>query len=188
MPAETLDAMTANLSTEDVPSLADFAEAPGGALAPGWYSATIIEGYTTRKAGKVFTTSDNPSAKGDSRNLRLCFAIEVPGADAIQMQESFNYRPSDFSTERLAFIKEARAEYKGVKGRWSDTDAQRSSLAVAKLGAIEKALGFALRTTDGMAPAKAIDQKVDVRLIVNEDGFNEVAKFDKAGSKVKASK
>lgn len=190
MTTETLDAMTSNLTNEgEVPSLADFAEAPGGALPAGWYSATIIEGYTTRKAGKVFTTADFVSGKGDSRNLRLCFAIDVEGRDAVQMQESFNYRPSDFTVERLAYITQARLDHKGVQGKWNDDpDGQRSSLAVAKIGAIEKAFGFALRTVDGVAPAKAIGQRVDVRLMINADGYNEVSKFDKLGSHTKATR
>jgi hypothetical protein len=185
MTTETLDAMTSNLASEgEVPSLADFAEEPGGALTTGWYAADIIEGYTTRKAGKVFTTSDNPSGKGDSRNLRLCFNVAT-GGEPRQMQESFNYRTSDFTPERLDYIKQARQDHKGVQGRWNDDpDGQRSSLAVAKLGAIEKSLGFPLRTPDGMAPAKAIGHSVDVFIGI-KDGFNEVTKFAKAGEKVK---
>lgn len=189
MTTETLDSMTTGLASEEVPSLADFAEAPGGALTSGWYSAEIIEGYTTRKAGKVFTTADFVSGKGDSRNLRLCFRVQVPGNDPREMQESFNYRPSDFTKERLAYITQARLDHKGVQGKWNDDpDGQRSSLAVAKIGAIEKALGFPLRTVDGMAPAKAIGTKVDIRVFINSDGFNEITKFDKAGAQVKAAK
>lgn len=183
--SESLNDVAATAVAEDVPSLADFAEESGGAWPDGWYKAEIIEGYATAK-GKVFTTSDGASQKGDSRNLRLCFKVTNSSGQERTMQESFNYRPSDFSPERLDFIKQARLEYANVK-RWADTDAQRTSLAIAKLGAIEKALGFTLRTKDGgMVPDRAVGQKVDIRLTVDEDGYNKVSKFDKAGTKVKA--
>jgi hypothetical protein len=182
---ETLNDVTNDLAVEEVPSLADFAEEAGGAWPKGWYRAEVIEGYATPK-GKVFTTEDSTSSKGDSRNMRLCFTVFGATGDRT-MQESFNYRPSDFSAERLQFIKEQRAEYKGVRGRWSDSDAQRTSLALAKIGAIEKAVGFTLRTKEGLTtPVRAVGQKIDVRLGVNEEGYNEITGFDKAGSKVKS--
>ncbi len=182
---ETLDQVVDNAAVEEVPSLADFAEEAGGAWPKGWYKAEIIEGYATHK-GKVFTTEDTTSSKGDSRNMRLCFTVFGATGERT-MQESFNYRPSDFSAERLQFIKEQRTEYKGVRGRWSDADAQRTSLALAKIGAIEKALGFSIRTKDGLTtPARAVGQKIDVRLGQNEEGYNEITGFAKAGERVKS--
>lgn len=186
--SETLNDVTEQLQGEDVPSLADFAEEPGGALAPGWYPAEIIEGYSTQK-GKTFATEDTVSQKGDSRNLRLCFKV-TSGSLERTMQDSYNYRVSDFHPDRLSFIKEMRSEFNGVQGRWSDTDAQRSSLAVAKIGAIEKALGFTLRSkaVEGMLAQRAVGNKVDVRLKINPEGYNEVAGFAPAGTRTKGRK
>lgn len=184
--SESLNSMLDHLETEEVPSLADFAEEPGGAWPVGWYSAEITHGYVTGR-GKEFHTEDTTSKNGDSRNARLCLKLISPKGERT-MQESFNYRSEDFSPERLEFIKEARAEYKNVKGRWSDSDAQRSSLALAKIGQIERALGFTIRTKDHMVPEKAIGQKVDVRLGINDDGFNKITAFAKAGEKTGFSK
>jgi hypothetical protein len=170
----TLNGVGADLAAEEVPTLADFAEETGGAWPKGWYSAEIIEGYSTRK-GTVFTTEDNPSKDGNSRNLRLCFKVHK-GTDERTIQESFNYRVTDLTPERLKHIKELREEFKGVKGRWPDADGQRSSLAVAKLGMLERALGFTLkRATNGqLVPGVFIGQKLDVYLGVDDNGYNEV--------------
>ena len=182
--SDTLNHMTDDLTHESVPSLADFADEPSGTWPAGWYAAEVVEGYATAK-GKVFQTEDTPSSKGDSRNARLCFKV-TNGTQERFMQASFNYRSGDFSPKRLSFIKEIREEYKGVRGRWSDADAQRTSLALAKIGNIERALGFVLRNADGMVPTRAIGQKLDVRLKIDaESGFNEISNYDKAGSKAR---
>ena len=183
----TLNDVAASTVAENVPSLADLAEEPGGAWPAGWYAAEIIEGYATPK-GKQFSTSDAPSKGGDSRNLRLCFKVQGPGGERL-MQESFNYRQTDFTPERIADIKAGREEHKGVQGKWNDApDLQRSSLAVAKIGALEKAIGFTIRNEDGVTePARVVGQRVDIRLTVNDDGYNVVSKFAKAGEKVKSA-
>jgi hypothetical protein len=178
----SLNGVTDGLASEEV-SLVDFAEEPGGAWAPGWYAAETIEGYATAK-GKEFTISDSVSQKGDSRNLRVCFKVTGPGGDRT-MQENFNYRSSDFTAERQAYIQEARTENKGVKGRWADGDVQRSSLAVASLGQLQKGTGLtSLRISEGGLVAGAfIGKKVDVRLSIDEKGYNVITAFAPAGSK-----
>lgn len=163
------------LAVESLPSLADFAEEPGGAFAPGWYKAEIVEGYSTRN-GHQFETKDEVSKKGDSRNLTICLRVTPKVGDARNLQERLNYRPSDFNPERLAFIKEAREEFKGVKGKWADSDVQRSSLAIASLGQIEKAVGVGFkRLSDGsLLPGGLIGKELDVRLRIDDQGYNEV--------------
>jgi hypothetical protein len=176
----TLNGLTDTLTSEEVPDLSSYAEEPtGSALKAGWYDADVIEGYATRK-GHQFATEDTVSQKGDSRNLRLCFKIGERN-----LQESFNYRPTDFTPERLAHIKELREEFKGVKGKWADADGQRSSLAIAKLGQIQKAFGFPFKRTPSgqIVAASFVGQKVQVRVIVNDEGYNEVKEFAPAGSK-----
>lgn len=181
----SLNDVSFGLASEDVPSIADMAEEMGGAWPKGWYRAEVIEGYSTRK-GKVFTTEDNISQKGDSRNLRLCFRV-TKGTDERQMQTSINYRTSDFTKERIAHVKEMREEYKGVKGRWADGDAQRSSLALARLGALEKTTKQSLKRTPegGLVPHIFVGKKLDVYLGVDDQGYNEITGFAESGSKAK---
>jgi hypothetical protein len=187
MTAVDLNSVMDDLAVEEVASLADFAEEPGGAWASGWYKAEIIEGYTTQK-GKTFLTEDGASQKGDSRNLRLCVKV-FNGDSERTMQESFNYRPSDFTAERLAYIKEARIENKNVKGRWADADVQRSSLAIATLGQIEKALGQGFRRANGVLLTQPlVGKKLDVRLTIGDNGYNEITAFAPADSKTKGKR
>jgi hypothetical protein len=180
----SLNDVASSLDAEQV-DLTDFAEEPGGAWTPGWYKAEIVEGYATQKSGKVFTTEDTVSNKGDSRNLRICFKVSDAKGNERTMQESLNYRPSDFTAERLAFIKEARVEYKGVKGRWSDADAQRSSLAIASIGQLQKAVGFPQlkMANGGIAAGTFVGQSLDVRLAIDDNGYNVVNAYAPAGTK-----
>lgn len=178
-----------DLNAEVMPDLTDFADEPGGAWPKGWYTAEVIEGYATAK-GKQFITEDNPSKDGTSRNMRLCFRV-TKGSDTRQLQESFNYRPTDFTAERLQFIKEAREEFKGVKGAWADRDAQRSSLAIAKLGQLQKALGgikLPLTAAHTINPASIVGSKLDVYLTIDENGYNEVKQFAPASSKTSSKR
>lgn len=180
----TLD-LGEGLEAETLTGLEEMAEEPtGGAWPKGWYKAQIIEGFQTRK-GKTVQTSDAPSQKGDSRNLKLCLKV-FKGVEERTMIAAFNYRATDFTAERIAFIKEMREEYKGVKGRWSDTDAQRSSLALASIGGLSKAVGFAPKLANGgLVAGIFVGQEVDVYLGVDpEKGFNEPRNFAKAGTKV----
>lgn len=176
----TLSDVTDNLETEEV-SLTDFDEGPGGALPKGWYGATIIEGYSTGK-GKVFTTSDSPSKDGNSRNFMLVLALDKSDR---KIFHSFNYRTTDFSPERIAYVKELRQEFKDVRGAWPDKDGQRSSLALVGLGRLEAAVGFKIKLTPNktIIPSIFIGQKVDVKLTVDEDDFNKVTTFAKSGEK-----
>lgn len=176
-----------DLAAEEVPSLLDLADdVSQGAWPNGWYKAQVIEGYQTKK-GKQFLTEDAPSKQGDSRNLTLAITVTNVKGEERNIQDSTNYRITDFTPERISFVKEARTEYKGVKGRWPNADVQRSSLALASLGAIERAFASRFRHSPNGALVTAyfIGQKVDVRLKTNEKGFNEVAEYAPFGTKTK---
>lgn len=172
--------------SEDMPSLADFADEVGGAWPAGWYPGEIIGGYTTGR-GKQFVSEDTLSKNGESRNLRVCFRLSSSLGERTTF-ESFNYRVSDFTPERLGQIKELREEFKGVRGAWpGQSDAQRSSLAIAGLGQFEKALGFRLKRTElgNLNPSPFVGQKVDCRLNIDEKGYNTITAFAPAGTRVK---
>jgi len=183
----TID-LAGGLETESIPSLTDFADEVGGPLARGWYHSEIIEGYSTR-SGKQFLTEDVLSQKGDSRNLRVAVKVTPNKGEPRNLFTSINYRISDFTPERLNYIKELRNEMKGVKGAWPDRDAQRTSLAIAFLGQLEKALGTPFkRTPEGLVVAPLIGKKPDVRLNINEDGYNDITAFAPEGTCTSAPK
>jgi hypothetical protein len=174
---------------EEMPSLADFFEEPsGGAWPKGWYGATVIEGYATG-SGKVWSTEDTQSRGGDSRNLRICF--NVNGGAKLGTRNTFaslNYRPADFTAERLAAIKAAREQFKGERGAWpGHTDIQRSSLAIAQFAQLENALGFRIKLHPNgyTLPLTLVGQAMDVRFTIDEREFNSINAFGKAGSKAR---
>lgn len=181
----SLNDVNEGLNTEEIPSLADFADDVGGPWANGWYKAEVVEGYTTRK-GKVIQTDDTQSSKGDSRNLKLAFRVVDSKGNERFIMENINYRNSDFTKARISYIKEMREEYKGVKGRWADGDAQRTSLALARLGALEKIAGAIKRTAEGVAAFQFVGKRLDVRLGTDDNGYNVITAFAPSGTKAKS--
>ena len=172
---------------EELPSLTDFAQEPGGAWPKGWYGATILEAYATPK-GTIFTTEDKPSKAGDSRNFMICVSMDGGKLGTRNTFTQLNYRPDDFTPARMAAIREAREQFKGSRGAWTgQTDLQRSSLALAQLGQLESALGFRLplHPHGHILATKLIGQKMDVRLGEDEKGYNEINAFAKAGTRAK---
>lgn len=176
---ETLD--TSNFEPETLPDLSalnELAEPVGGPWPKGWYPAEIIEGYT---AGNYqFVTTASLSKKGDSFNLRICFRV-TNGSDARTNFHNFNYRPIDFTTERIEAVKRLRAEFAGQKGRWGGhEDTQRSSLALGQLGQLQTAAGTTLQMNDSgqIVTSPLVGRSLFVRLTIDEEtGYNEITGF-----------
>jgi hypothetical protein len=184
----SLNDVTVGLADEGV-DLRDMAEEPSGAWASGWYKSTIIEGYATAKSGKQLNTEDTISKNGDSRNLRVCFKLVRANGDERTLTETYNYRPSDFTPERVAYIKELRVELKDVK-HWPDKDAQRSSLAIAKISQLQKAVGLERIkfVNNGIAAAAFVGGTPDARIGTDDNGYNVVTAFAPAGTKTGGKK
>jgi hypothetical protein len=192
------------MAPEESPSLSDIAapEEGAGAWPKGWFRAIILPGYTTGK-GTVMETQDKLARDPVSRNLFLCFAVQgdiyvpsdpdptkrklSPGPGGTRnIRATYNYAPDDMTVARLALIKDARESYKGVQGAWPDKAIQASSLSLGRLGQLEKACGFKLPFTGGrFDPAPFVGLKLDIRLIIDEKGFSEVAAVALGGSHVK---
>jgi hypothetical protein len=174
-----------------------------GAWAAGWYRAIIVPAYTTTRA-KVFETRDMLAKNATSRNLFVCVAVAGdvfvpidpnpakrilttgPGGTRT-IRATYNYKPIDWplTTEKVAAIKASRERYKNVQGRWPDAEAQATSLSTARLGQLAKALGFDIPFSGGRFDASVlIGQQLDVRLKLDEKGFNEVAAVSLLGSHV----
>jgi hypothetical protein len=173
------------LVSEEVPSLVDFAEEPGGAWPKGWYPAIVVEGYATGK-GKIIQTTDELSKDTNSRNLRIAFQVSRRDKATRNINTLINYRVTDFSPARLSQIKELRDHFKGTRGAWvGQEDAQRTSLAIASLGQLEKSLGFRLRRTDAgnLVAAQFVGKGLDVRFTVDDNGYNDINAFSPFGSK-----
>lgn len=173
----SLDETLAGLEMEDSPvDLSTMADEPKGAWPKGWYPAEIIEGY---QAGSyMFTTSEDASKKGDSRNLRVCFRLKR-GSEERTTFKQYNYRVEDFTQARIETVKSLRKEFGGVRGKWVGfEDQQRSSITLGQLGQLQVAVGVPFvfhPETKGIVPMRLVGVKVDVRLIIDEEtGYNEV--------------
>jgi hypothetical protein len=175
--------MVTNL--QDIPSLSEFDAGGGqGAWPNGWYAGTILPEHTGQ-SGNTFTTEDNPSKNGDSRNLRIIIDA-VNGEETRVLFHNANYREFDLTPERMEEVRAARQTYKGTKGRWPDTDAQRSSLALSSLGQLEKAMGHTFsRNGSGLDVTPLHNLAVDVYLGTDEKGYNEVRQVAAKGTRVK---
>lgn len=178
---ESISDTVNNLTPGDATSvdLSGFAEAPTGTWPKGWYAAEIIEGY--QAGGHTFLTECTPSKKGDSFNFRVCLRMTGPGGAERTNFRSFNYRPGDFSPDRLQTVTNLRAEFAGAKGKWPGfEDEQRSSLALGQLGQLQQATGAAITLTPegAIEVAPFLGKKPYVRLTVNEEtGYNEINAF-----------
>lgn len=174
-----------NVQPEELPSLADYAREPSqGAWPKDWYKAQIIEGYATG-SGYQWETHDAPSKDGTSRNMTVCFALTNSAGETRNIWVSFNYRLDDFTAQKLNAIIALRKQYAGKRGAWAEKDLQRSSLAIAQLGQFERALGFRFQRTPAgfLKTSVFVGQKMDVRLTINEEEFNEVAEFARLGDR-----
>jgi hypothetical protein len=194
----TDDVAISNLATvaePELPSLLDLADEPstgnweGVGFGPNknWYPATVLAGYAT-KNGTQWQTEDTASKDGSSRNLRICYEVVNNKGEKRNTFESYNYRLEDLTAERIAAVKAAREMYKGTKGKWPNSDIQRSSLALASIGGLERAFGFRLKRTDAgwLDTSIFVGQKCDVRLgteTTERGTYNVVAEIAKAGER-----
>jgi len=164
--------------------LSDDAREAGGALPVGWYAATVIEGYTTTRSGTAFNTQDTLAKSGESRNLMI--ALALTGYER-NIFARLNYRAGDLtiSADRRAELKRMAQGHK-PGDKWGDRAAQATFLSRGRIGQVQKALGLAtlpLVEGAGINVSSFAGRKVDVRLTINEDGYNEVTEFAAAGSR-----
>lgn len=160
-------------------NLADMAEKPSGAWPRGWYPSEIIEGYTA--GAHQFLSGSTVSKAGDSYNFRICFRVSGPEGIIRTMFTSLNYRPIDFTQDRIETVQNLRKEFAGQKGKWVGyEDEQRSSLALAKLGQVQVATGVSPQLNDeGMLNfVPFLGTKPFIRLTIDEEtGYNEITGF-----------
>ena len=171
------------LVQEEMPSLSDFFEEPGGHITPGWYAAEVLEGYATGK-GTQFTTTDEPFKDG-RRIFRLALGLTVAGQQR-NLQKTFFYGADQFSAESLAHIKALREQFKGQKSWAGQGQAQNFSITLGHLSQLEKAIGFKLarHPNGGLLAAPYIGKKMDVRVLTGKNGYDEISGFAPAGTRV----
>jgi hypothetical protein len=163
-----------------LPSLEDFYEEPGGAIAPGWYRASIVPGYATLR-GVQFRTSDEPGQNG-RRAFRLCFTLNEGGRT---LQKTFFYDPTKLNANGVATVKKLREQFKGVKSWPGLGQEQNFSITLGNLSQLEKAMGFKLQLhpAGGVMANSYVGQQLDIRIGIDKNGYNDVTAFAQLGSK-----
>lgn len=165
-------------------NLSEFAEKSTGAWPKGWYPAELIPGFD--KGGHQFVTETNVSSKGDSFNVMICFRV-AKEAGSTEIRTDFtqlNYRPTDFTPDRMQVVRNMREAFSQVTGKWPGgpdvTDVQRSSLALGKIGQFQSASGAPITFLDGGAinVAPFIGRKLFVYYDIEEEtGYNKITRF-----------
>lgn len=191
------------LAREDAPSLSDIAspDEGQGAWPKGWYKARSIEGFATGK-GTQFVTGDVFSKDRNSRNIVICFNVKgdvfVPSSTNPSERKlstgpsgdrnlfyRMNYRPEAVNAQTVAAIKEAYTRFKKVNA-FPSKEMQAVALSLGRIGQLEKALGYKLPFRDGhYDPTVATGHDWDIRLDIDEKGFNTIEAVAASGAHVK---
>lgn len=126
----------------EIPDLSGIQSSESNSFQDGWYGGLILEqrAFTdSNGADRVFASSDEPSQKGDSRNIRL--QIEVKrGSDGRVLNTSaqINYQPSILTQESVQAVIAETERVKGTDEKRSDF---RSFIALQQLGKLQKIAG-----------------------------------------------
>lgn len=184
------------LSTEEMPSLAEFAHEPSsGAWPDGWYAATVLEGYATN-SGHEFVTEDTPSKDASSQNVRICLRMKNKAGEERNYFTTFNYRKTDLTSAVMGAVKKALETAKAQK--WSNKDwpadwkdIHRTVIAIQGLSQLERALGQKLQKTEvgTLKVSNFVGQKLDARLKLNEEtSYSDVVELAKSEERKKLYK
>lgn len=130
------------LSLGDIPDLSEVGTSESTAFQDGWYGGTIIEqrAFTdSNGSDRVFSSSDEVSQKGDSRNIRLQVELKR-GSDGRVFNTSaqINYQPDDLTQETVQAVIANTAKVKETGERRNDF---RPFIALQQLGKLQKIAG-----------------------------------------------
>lgn len=139
---------------EDIPDLSGFDQAPSQEpFSNGWYKGRVLAKRTfTDKNGndREFASTDAPSQKGDSRNIRLQVEItRKSDGRTLNTSVMVNYNPDDLSQSTVQKIA-AQAELNKTQGEdWGTLF--RPYMSLLRLSALQKIAGVRQlqRTQDG---------------------------------------
>lgn len=141
-----------NLLDVAVPSFRQFRQPEIAPWTEGWYKATTLPFYEfENREGNItrFETIDEIAQK-TGRNIRVVAAVTRQSDNLTRnvRSKNINYRPTDFTTERMALIETARQRNEG-RQKWDDKDAHRTLIAFGTLGELEDFAGVPQFTKNG---------------------------------------
>lgn len=131
---------TETLNLGDIPDLSGIEESQPEPIANGWYTGTILakREFTDKNGNdRVFESSDEVSARGDSRNIRLQVELKrTSDGRTLNTSAMINYQPEDLSKETVQAVAERNAS--GSK-EWGELF--RPFMTLSRLSKLQKIAG-----------------------------------------------
>jgi hypothetical protein len=168
--------MTDTIQLQDIPDLSGIGTDFTGTSDPwvdGWYRGIVLEqrSFTDKNGNdRVFTSSDEPSARGDSRNIKLQVALKR-SSDSRELNISYmlNYRPEDLTQEAVQAV---IAETEKVKESGETRSNFRAFMTLQRLGKLQKIAGARAFQRNG-------NGGLNLSALYNKPGYFRVAPDDR---------
>ena len=171
----------------DIPDFSSFDETTNG-TAPfddGWYEGTILgrRSFTDQNGNdRVFESSDAPSAKGDSRNIRLQVEIKrQTDGRTLNVSTLVNYLPEHLTQQTLQAVAKRREEAKESGEQMGDLF--RPFMTLTRLAKLQKIAGvrqFQRNGDGGLDLSSLYGKKAYFRLAPDKrnDKYKEIADYN----------
>ncbi|HVI40680.1 MAG TPA: hypothetical protein VM577_08470 [Anaerovoracaceae bacterium] len=134
--------MTDTFQLPDIPDLSGISEPTSQPFENGWYEGTILEKrefIDNNGNERVFESSDTPSAKGDSRNIRLQVTLKRQSdGRTLNTSALINYVPEDLTQAKVQAVAAQREKVK-EGGEWGDLF--RTFMTLTRLATLQKIAG-----------------------------------------------
>jgi len=141
--------MSATINLADIPDFSSVLDSyDGPESAPwldGWYEGTILEtrSFTDKNGNdRVFESGDQPSASGESRNIKLQVQLKR-ASDGRELNTSWlvNYKPEALTqaTVQAIITKQAQAKEANERVEWGELFG--AYMTLQKLGKLQKVAG-----------------------------------------------
>lgn len=134
---------TADLNLGDIPDLGSLEDAGQAPIENGWYAGTILgtREFTDKNGNdRVFESTDTPSAKGDSRNIRLQIELKRQSdGKTLNTSALVNYKPEILTQETVQQVAERKEQVNKGEKEWGDLFGPFMSLA--RLAQLQKIAG-----------------------------------------------
>lgn len=116
--------MSTDLNIGDIPDLGGIEETQPEPIANGWYAGTILEtrAFTDSNGNdRVFESVDQPSAKGDSRNIRLQVELtRQSDGKKVNVSTLVNYKPEALTQETVQQVAARKEQVNKGEKEWGD--------------------------------------------------------------------
>ena len=159
---------TDTISLPDIPDLTSLSEEapPADPFTDGWYKGVILEKrvFSDRNGNdRVFESSDNPSAAGNSRNIKLQVQItrQSDGRN-LNVSHLINYRPEDLTPASISAVKTHQEQVKEGVTEWGPLF--RTFATLQNLGVLQRVAGVRQLQKNG-------NGGLDLSVVYNKEAY-----------------